>query len=209
MDVVANPDPQVAVRLHEVRLLGCSRMERLYAEDMLEPQAACRLAGDLLGVGSRRWKHSRSVAAQADRLAPHLQPLDGRELVAAAWVHDIGYATAIRSSGFHPVDGARYLRGLGFESAARLTAYHSCSVVEASRRGLAGALAEFPRPPETLLAALTFCDMTSGPNGERMTFDQRYEEILQRYGSEHLVGRSISEARERLSAAVDQFAHLV
>jgi hypothetical protein len=34
------------------------------------------------------------------------------DFVAAAWLHDIGYAPAIAESGtgFHPLDGARYLR---------------------------------------------------------------------------------------------------
>jgi hypothetical protein len=34
-------------------------------------------------------------------------------LVAAAWVHDIGYAPELLATGFHPLDGARYLTGLG------------------------------------------------------------------------------------------------
>jgi HD superfamily phosphodiesterase len=31
-------------------------------------------------------------------------------LEAAAWLHDIGYSPEIAVSGFHPLDGARYLR---------------------------------------------------------------------------------------------------
>ena len=31
-------------------------------------------------------------------------------MTAAAWLHDIGYAPAVDDTGFHPLDGARYLR---------------------------------------------------------------------------------------------------
>lgn len=34
-------------------------------------------------------------------------------LVAAAWLHDIGYAPELRDTGFHPLDGARHLEALG------------------------------------------------------------------------------------------------
>ena len=35
------------------------------------------------------------------------------DLVAAAWLHDIGYAPELVETGFHPLDGARYLRREG------------------------------------------------------------------------------------------------
>src|SRR5580693_4887911 len=57
----------------------------------------------------RRWSHSRGVAARARTLAPILGP-DASLLTAAAWLHDIGYAPALAETGFHPLDGARYLR---------------------------------------------------------------------------------------------------
>jgi hypothetical protein len=42
-------------------------------------------------------------------LAPILG--DRSELIeAAAFLHDIGYSSVVRSTGFHPLDGARYLR---------------------------------------------------------------------------------------------------
>src|ERR1039457_5290775 len=56
----------------------------------------------------RRWSHTQGVAAQARTLAPIL----GRDtglLTAAAFLHDIGYAPDLIDTGFHPLDGARYL----------------------------------------------------------------------------------------------------
>jgi putative nucleotidyltransferase with HDIG domain len=57
----------------------------------------------------RRWAHVQGVAAQARSLAPVLGA-DADLLEAAAWLHDIGYAPGLAVTGFHPLDGARYLR---------------------------------------------------------------------------------------------------
>lgn len=176
---------------------------------MLGPAGACELAGELLGVDSRRWRHSASAASQAELLASRLSGFDAEMLTAAAWVHDVGYADAIRTTGFHPLDGARFLRDRGEHTLACLTAHHSNSDVEARHRGLTGELAEFKAPIGPALDALTFCDMTSGPEGARVSFDERLAEILERYEPEDVVGRSIVEAEEALRAAVERFAHLV
>ena len=46
----------------------------------------------------------RSVAQRAGRVATILSLPD--DLVAAAWLHDIGYAPGLVQTGFHPLDGA-------------------------------------------------------------------------------------------------------
>ena len=112
-----------------------------------------------------RWAHTQRVAAQARSLSPILGD-DADLLEAAAWLHDIGYSPRLAITGFHPLDGARYLRDI--EGAANLVcclvAHHTCAIVEASQRGLAAVLAaEFGRPRPDLDEALTFCDMTSSP----------------------------------------------
>ncbi|MGH3588381.1 MAG: HD domain-containing protein, partial [Pseudonocardia sp.] len=54
-----------------------------------------------------RWAHSRGVAGQAVALG-RLVPAHADVLEAAAWLHDIGYASPLAVTGFHPLDGARY-----------------------------------------------------------------------------------------------------
>jgi len=103
---------------------------------MMGVEAARDLAqAELEMTLSRRWTHTRSVARRARRVADSLDLPD--DLVCAAWVHDIGYAPALVDTGFHPLDGARYLRRGGVDEAViSLVAYHSCALIEAKVRGL-------------------------------------------------------------------------
>jgi hypothetical protein len=87
----------------------------------------------------------------------------------------------------------------------RLVAHHSCAAIEADERGLADALArDFVSPPQDLADALTFCDMTTSPDGEHVHVERRLAEIHDRYGSGHLVSRSISRATPLILEAVGQ-----
>jgi HD superfamily phosphodiesterase len=60
-----------------------------------------------------RLAHSQGVARRAQFLTLTVDPQDAPLLVAATWLHDIGYAPELRDTGFHPLDGARYLRSIG------------------------------------------------------------------------------------------------
>jgi hypothetical protein len=57
----------------------------------------------------RRWADVQGVAARARGLAAVLGA-DAELLEAAAWLHDIGYAPGLATTGLHALDGARYLR---------------------------------------------------------------------------------------------------
>ncbi|MEV0702685.1 HD domain-containing protein [Saccharopolyspora sp. NPDC050389] len=69
----------------------------------------------------RRWEHTRGVATCARRLAPLVGDL-GEVLETAAVLHDIGYAQSLVDTGFHPLDGARYLRAVNAASPSSSTA---------------------------------------------------------------------------------------
>jgi hypothetical protein len=154
----------------------------------------------------RRWSHVQGVAARARTLKPSLGP-DSDLIEAAAWLHDIGYLAQLARTGLHGLDGARYLRNVQHADPmlCRLVAHHSCAVIEAEERGLAHILTrEFTPPPQHLADALTFCDMTTSPDGEHVHVDRRLAEIHDRYGTGHLVSRSIRRATPLILEAVGQ-----
>jgi hypothetical protein len=131
-------------------------------------------------------------------------------LVCAAWLQDIGYAPALTMTGFHPLDGARFLAAAGVSRrVACLVAHHSFAALEAELRGLAAELAEFDDERGVVRDALWYCDITTSPGGEPVAAPERIAEIKRRYGPEHVVTRFITEATPDLLTAVGRTEELL
>ncbi len=171
----------------------------------LTPWAAVN-AERLLSPLGNRWRHVRQVAEQARQVAAVVPPNDRDLLIAAAYLHDIGYALSLASTGFHPLDGARWIRNSGPGGRlARLVAYHSCAIYEARVRGLADSLmAEFEPEESATYDALVFCDMTTGPTGKTVLFEDRIREIRERYGPDHEVTVALSSSYSSLAGCCER-----
>lgn len=170
--------------------------------DLVESSAT--LAERLLSGFPDRWRHVQGVAALARELGRAFQPSDRDALVAAAFLHDIGYASSLHDTGLHALDGARYLRREGVDDrVACLVAHHSYAVAEAELRGLRDVLqGEFAPERSAVADALWYCDMTVGPDGQPAEASHRLTEIRHRYGSDHIVSQAIDRAEAELLAAV-------
>lgn len=163
---------------------------------------AVDLAGRMLAPLGNRWLHAQGVGARARAIAPAFDQADRDVLIAAAYLHDIGYAPSLIVTGFHPVDGAQYLRLLGYERLACLVAYHSESQFEAAFRGLTSELAVFPRERSAVADALTYCDQLTNSLGKPVSFQLRHADILARYAPDSVVCQANREALSRLALAV-------
>ena len=166
------------------------------------------LARTHLAAMPRRWRHTRAVAAKALRVAAtaFVTTDDEEALVAAAWLHDVGYGAEVSATGFHPLDGARLVESAGQPRVAALVAHHSGAAAEAELRGRADELAAFPNEQSAVTDALTYCDLTTGPDGQDMTVDERLDDIEARYGPGHVVTRAVRAAEAELRAAVARTA---
>ncbi|MFJ1795179.1 HD domain-containing protein [Kitasatospora griseola] len=173
--------------------------------DQLTSWARAVAESELAEPLPRRWAHTQGVADRAGHLEGVLGDRAGL-LVSAAVLHDVGYAPRLAATGFHPLDGARFLRDVhGADGRlTRLVANHSFALLEAEERGLRDELeAEFPLlENQFLVDALVWCDMTTTPHGSPTTAEARVAEILGRYGAESLVGRFIRRAAPEIFAAV-------
>lgn len=164
---------------------------------------ARRVSKTLVEPLGRRWSHVKAVAARAAELVVPVPAARRDQLIAAAWLHDVGYAPEIGHTGFHPLDGARYLRSEGWpDGIVNLVAHHSGARFEAKQRGLADELAEFSCPDGPLLDALALADLTTGPSGEPLTYDERIAEILRRYPEDNPVHKAWLEAEPVLRKSV-------
>ncbi|WP_090046223.1 HD domain-containing protein [Lentzea fradiae] len=152
-----------------------------------------------------RWSHVQGVARQSAQMSVILSKSDSDLLRSAAILHDIGYSSTLRKTGFHPLDGARYLAEIGFPNRlCALVAHHSCAYREAELRGLSAELTAWKDEGTSLRDALWWADMTTTPSGEITNVGDRIEEIEKRYGPEDLVTFFIRQAEPELIGAVER-----
>ena len=173
------------------------RVSGMTIQDQARALAEPKLAHAL----PQRWRHVQAVGRKAEKLSG-LPGVSGDLLIAAAWLHDIGYAPDLIKTGFHPLDGARFLRNADWnDRLVPLVAHHSCAVHEAYVRGLDHELlVEFKQERSATYDALVYCDLTTSPYGQTITYIERMAEIQRRYGSGHEVTRAVDLARVDLAA---------
>ena len=157
----------------------------------------------LAALTDDRRAHSLAVGRKAEAAAAGIAPALRADLTAAAVLHDIGYGHV--ETGFHPLDGARFLARAGFSPVVcNLVVHHSASTYEAEERRIDLVVyADFAVDQDLSEAhgVLWWADMTTGPQGQDVTVEDRLEEICMRYGPGHVVTRFIGRASPVLLSA--------
>ena len=174
---------------------------------MTEPTATAEdLARELLARMPDRLVHTEGVARKAEEAAAAFEPDEAADLVAAAWLHDIGYAPWLVGIRMHALDGGWFLQERHFpERVCQLVGHHSGARFEARERGLLDRPEySFPTPDQALLDALTYADMTTSPRGLPVSFDERIAEIIRRYPPDDPVHRAILAGRSDLARSVER-----
>jgi HD superfamily phosphodiesterase len=177
-------------------------VERMANRTETELAWAVRSATELLAPLEARWRHTWQVVERAGSFRDVLDSDELGVLLAAAYLHDVGYAPELATAGFHPLDGARFVRNAGHERLAGLVAHHSASDAEAEERGFAEALDAFPREDSLVARALTYCDLTIGPDGEDVDLPARLTELEGRLGENDPAMRAVRREAARLAAVV-------
>jgi hypothetical protein len=155
----------------------------------------------------QRWRHVQGVALRAEQVSG-LEVDD--PLVCAAWLHDVGYGPVAATSGFHALDGAKWLAALDVDPlVVSLVAFHTGAEFEAEERGLLDQLSHFVRPPQELLDLLILCDLTVSPHGYDVDVAARIDEIVTRYGEEDPVHLAVRRSSAYLRACCARAASAV
>lgn len=163
--------------------------ERLQTPQLVA--AAADLTHRILNAEPDRLAHSPGVARRAQFLTVTVEPHQARLLVAAAWLHDIGYAAGLRETGFHPLDGARHLRAIRWPPAiCNLVAHHSGARFVARVLQLDRELDARPFSEDSVSDALTIADQTTGMHGEAMNTEDRMSDMLERHGPDSANARA-------------------
>jgi hypothetical protein len=141
-----------------------------------------------------RWLHTLGVVQRAQEVGRTLADGEADVLVAAAYLHDVGYAAELRETGFHPLDGARFVRRCGYERLAGLVAFHSSAAAEAAERGLERELSEFVNERSAVSRALSYCDLTTDSEGRPATPLERVRDVRERYAPDSPERRALERA---------------
>jgi predicted HD phosphohydrolase len=168
---------------------------------------AKEVARELLGQCPRRLGHAEGVVQRAFELKWSLERKSDYDLLlAACYLHDIGYSPYVAQSGFHALDGARYLRALGAtKRVTALVAHHCGARYEATIRGLERQLAPFDYEDSYLSACLDYCDLTTGPTGEWFSPDESltwFVNLENRYDSDWAAAKAVRLAWPELSRSI-------
>lgn len=137
-----------------------------------------------------RMHHILAVASKMKELAPQYG-VDPEEAFALGFFHDIGYEIAEKQSE-HARDGAMLLFRQGYKYWKEI-AFH----------GMPQDTYDSP-----MLRLLNFADLTTGPNGENMTIEQRIEDIAVRYGKgskQELDARKLASKLQTQGTSLDFF----
>lgn len=162
--------------------------------------AAERTARRQLRGDRPRLAHVEGAARAAAHVSHGLDDGAASAVVAAAWLHDIGYAPALVRTGFHPLDGALHLASVGWpDDVVRLVAHHSYAAIVAPYFGVADHLTVLDPVGGRAADILTFADIVSGADGRGTTIQRRIEEMRQRHAEARSpVPREVREERYRL-----------
>ncbi|MCX6434201.1 MAG: HD domain-containing protein [Actinobacteria bacterium] len=157
------------------------------------------LAHTLLSGDPRRLAHVRGAALIAGMAAGALRVDQPETLVAAAWLHDIGYAPSLRRTGFHPLDGAMFLARKGWpDSVVLLVAHHSHAAVLAPYYGVHHHMSLLDHAPGNGDDIITFSDLRAGTNGMGADPRDRIDDMRRRHADRTFVPSDIREARYRM-----------
>lgn len=118
-------------------------------------------------------------------------------LIQSAFLHDIGYSPTLANHQYHPVDGTIFAYEQGFpKPVLAAVLFHS----EAMRtRSLSSAIVtlyekNYPlldKKDQFFIDMITYCDLHCSPHGQRVTLDERVNEVVVRYGADHEVSQQM------------------
>ncbi len=121
-------------------------------------------------ISESRWQHILGVARKAKILADKLKPNNvqyAEDMFLLGIMHDLGYEF-MESNASHAAIGGEILKRSGYQYWQEVTQHGDETVDDMTDE----------------LFILNCADMSTGPNGEDFTFDERLKEIAQRFGKD-------------------------
>jgi hypothetical protein len=97
----------------------------------------------------------------------------------------------LAKTGVHHLNGTIHLEKMREHRLAHLVAHHGSGAVETTLRWFVGEFVQLPRESSLVADALTYCDLSCGADGTRLSLDERPREIRACYRDHHIVIREL------------------
>ncbi len=172
-----------------------------------------------LSPKSNRYQHILGVVRLMEDLLPSLQIPDNWKphVIQACYLHDIGYSPKLNQYGFHPLDGAIFASKKGFvKPVVSAILFHSCAYeiaqMEKNQKRLSIYQAHLPLLDEhdrLLIDLVTYCDIHTSPTGEKISFQERVKEVIDRYGAHHPVSKMMVQNQKHYEVVVTRVNQLI
>jgi len=110
--------------------------------------------------------------------------------MAAALLHDVGYAPSLNVHDFHPVDGYMAIKSLFPCEISLPVLYHSFADLECNFRRPDMEIHyddKMDAKASKVWELLTYCDLHTDGQGNLVTVDERYADIKLRHGADSIV----------------------
>lgn len=170
---------------------------------------AMNLLHKTMGDKVPRYWHSLGVAKLVEELLIRSGKFS-EDCVNAAILHDIGYADKANKVGFHPVDGYRFLKERGWSDAVcQLTLYHSLAHSDYMYNHKNKKLSDYVGVSisdgvKYYLDILSYADWHTDGQGNLVSVDYRYADILSRHGEESKVWSFMQSIRPEIDKICDR-----
>lgn len=149
-------------------------------------------------------RKAKAAAETIKRRHPEIE-IDPDFVYCAALLHDIGYAESIAQTGFHPLDGYNFLCRSGYPDLAAAIVGHSSAPEHAQLSGIS-----LPDINDSVTAKIiTYCDAHIKQGGAEVTYQERVNDIVSRYGTDSITVQACHRADPRIRAIISEIEQLL
>ena len=165
-----------------------------------------------------RFKHILGVVEEMKMLLEKVEMGEHikEELIEAAYLHDIGYSEKLLKTGYHPLDGALYCIKENYSSGIIAAVMFHSGALEDVKRNFPDLLdiylkhySKLNEKDQLYIDLVTYCDLHRSSLGIKVTFEERMNEIFQRYGEDHNVSLTMKNNEKMFKELIERVENFV
>ncbi|QCV56729.1 HD domain-containing protein [Thermoactinomyces vulgaris] len=176
------------------------------------PFTSGKLAG-YLSPEENRYHHILGVVRGMQEILPRLEleQETKAQLIQAAYLHDVGYSKQLNQYNFHPLDGAVFAQQSGFSKPVIAAILFHSEAYETVKKARTDLLNIYETNKQLLdeqdrlfIDLITYCDVQTSPQGEKISLDKRVQDVVNRYGEDHPVSQMMIFCKPKYQNTIDR-----